>query len=217
MSKSMRITVVAGLIAALATVSACNSNGKRPNPGKTYAPDMAYSRAYESYTSNPNFEDGLTNRMPVSGAVAAHGALPDHLKEGDTSIYAMKTVDYKFTAEELAEGKRIYDIQCGICHGQNLDGQGPLFTSGKYAAMPANFKGENYLKMSVGQMYYAIKFGKNMMGSYASALDVKQRWQIIAYIKQVQAENGGDAFTMLKEETATTGSDDAHVAHVSSH
>jgi hypothetical protein len=34
------------------------------------------------------------------------------------------------------------------------------------------------------------------MGSYASQLDIKQRWQVIAYIKKTQAGNGGDPFTM---------------------
>ena len=62
--------------------------------------------------------------------------------------------------------------------------------------MPANFKDAKYLHMPVGQMYAAAKYGKNMMGSYASQLDVKQRWQVIAYIKQVQSQNGGDAFTL---------------------
>jgi hypothetical protein len=40
------------------------------------------------------------------------------------------------------------------------------------------------------------------MGSYASQLDTKQRWKVVAYIKKVQSENGGEAFTMVKSETA---------------
>ena len=48
--------------------------------------------------------------------------------------------------------------------------------------------------MPVGQMYAAVKYGKNMMGAYGSQLDIKQRWMVLAYIKKVQSENGGDAF-----------------------
>ncbi len=44
-------------------------------------------------------------------------------------------------------------------------------------------------------MYAAAKYGKNMMGSYASQLDIKQRWMVIAYIKKTQADAGGDAYT----------------------
>lgn len=196
MNKTKSI-VIGALIAGLA-MSACNSGGKRRNPGRTYAPDMTYSRAYDAYTSNPNFEDGQTSRLPVPGTIAQGHELPDRLVEGDTNAYKTFTTSMRFNEAELKEGKRLYDIYCGICHGQTLDGNGPLYNggNGKFAAAPANFKDAKYLTMSVGQMYAAVKYGKNMMGSYASQLDVKQRWQVIAYIKKIQAENGGAPFTL---------------------
>ncbi|MBN9483417.1 MAG: hypothetical protein BGO70_13120 [Bacteroidetes bacterium 43-93] len=192
MNKTKSI-VVAGLVAGLG-LTACNSGGIRRNPGKTYAPDMVYSRAYDAYTANPNFADSQTSRPPVAGTIAMGHELPDHLVEGDTNAYKTYTTSMRFTDAQLDEGKRLFNIYCGICHGTNLDGQGPLYASGKFAAMPANFKDGKYLHMPVGQMYAAVKYGKNMMGSYASQLDVKQRWMVIAYIKKVQSTNGGDAF-----------------------
>ncbi|HRO41396.1 MAG TPA: cytochrome c [Flavipsychrobacter sp.] len=204
MNKTKSI-VVASLMIGLG-ITACNQNGsKHRNPGKTYAPDMVYSRAYDAYTYNPNFADSQSSRLPVPGTIARDHDLPDHLKEGDTTAYKAFTTNLRFTVEELQEGKRLYDIYCGICHGQKLDGQGPLFASGKYASMPANFKDGKYLGMSEGVMYAAVKFGKNAMGSYASQLDVKQRWQVIAYIKKVQSENGGAAFKF----GSVTGADSA--------
>lgn len=191
----MKSIVVAGLLVGLG-LAACNSGNMRRNPGKIYAPDMTYSRAYDAYTANPNFADSQTSRLPVAGTVAMGHELPDHLVEGDTNAYKTFSTSLRFNEAEMAEGARLYNIYCGICHGTNLDGQGPLFASGKFAAMPANFKDAKYLHMPVGTMYAAVKFGKNAMGSYASQLDVKQRWMVIAYIKKKQAENGGDAFTM---------------------
>ena len=203
MNKTKSI-VVASLIVGLG-MAACNQNGdKHRNPGRTYAPDMVYSRAYDAYTYNPNFADSQSSRLPVAGTIARGHELPDHLREGDTSAYKTFTTNMRFSKDELDEGKRLFDIYCGICHGQKLDGQGPLFASGKFASMPANFKDAKYLHMPVGQMYAAVKFGKNAMGSYASQLDVKQRWQVIAYIKKIQSENGGAAFTM---GTAAPGKD----------
>ncbi|MBS1774458.1 MAG: cytochrome c [Bacteroidetes bacterium] len=199
MNKTKSI-VVAGLMMGLG-LAACNSGDMRRNPGKIYAPDMTYSRAYDAYTANPNFADSQTSRPPVAGTVAMGHALPDHLMEGDTNSYKTFTTDMRFTDAQMEEGRRLFNIYCGICHGTNLDGQGPLYASGKFAAMPANFKDGKYLHMPVGTMYAAVKFGKNMMGSYASQLDVKQRWMIIAYIKKMQAANGGDAFTMGMTET----------------
>jgi hypothetical protein len=205
MNKTKSI-VVASLLIGLG-MTACNQNGdKHRDPGRTYAPDMVYSRAYDAYTYNPNFADSQTSRLPVPGTVARGHELPDHLVEGDTNAYKTYTTNLRFTEDELKEGKRLFDIYCGICHGQKLDGQGPLFASGKFASMPANFKDPKYLHIPVGQMYAAVKFGKNAMGSYASQLDQKQRWQVIAYIKKVQSENGGDAFA-FGTSAAAPGSD----------
>ncbi len=189
-------SIVAGsLMMSLGLVSCSTHNEQlHRNPGKIYAPDMTYSRAYDAYTENPNFADHQTSRPPVAGTVAMGHELPDHLAEGDTNAYKAFTTSLLFSEAQVTEGKRLFNIYCGICHGTNLDGQGPLYASGKFAAMPANLKDAKYLHMNPGTMYAAIKYGKNAMGSYASQLDVKQRWMVIAYIKKVQSENGGDAY-----------------------
>lgn len=207
MNKTKSI-VVASLMIGLGLAS-CNSGSTRRNPGKIYAPDMTYSRAYDAYTANPNFADGQTNRKPINGTVAVGHELPDHMVEGDTNAYKLFTTSLRFNDAEMAEGKRLFNIYCGICHGTNLDGQGPLYASGKFAAMPANLKDAKYLHMTAGTMYAAIKYGKNAMGSYASQLDIKQRWMVIAYIKKVQSENGGDAFAFGAAGTAAPVADTA--------
>lgn len=159
MNKTKSI-VVASLIGL--SLAACNSGDMRRNPGKTYAPDMTYSRAYDAYTANPNFADSQTSRLPVPGTIAMGHALPEHLTEGDTTAYKTFTTSMRFSEDEIAEGGRLFNIYCAICHGANMDGQGPLYASGKFAAMPANLKDAKYLHMPVGTMYAAIKFGKNV-------------------------------------------------------
>lgn len=202
MKKKYLVTLI---VTGAAFIAACNSGGIRRNPGKNYVPDMTYSRAYDAYTANPVTANKLTSQDPVSGTIARGHALPDHLTEADTNAYMAMQSPYKFSETELAEGQRLYNIYCGICHGSELDGNGPLYASGKFAAMPANLKGgAAYINMPSGKMYHAVVYGKNMMGSYASQLDVKQRWQVIAYIKQVQSKNGGAPFTMGTGSPAVT-------------
>jgi len=202
-------SILVASLGILLGLASCDSGDIRRTPGHIYAPDMTYSRAYDAYTSNPNFDDSLTSRRPVAGTIARGHQFPDHLKEGDTSAYKTFTTNMHFSADELKEGGRLFNIYCGICHGTNLDGQGPLFASGKFASMPANFKDGKYLHMPVGQMYAAVKYGKNMMGSYASQLDIKQRWMVIAHIKKMQSENGGDAFAFGEETTPAVKADTA--------
>jgi hypothetical protein len=45
-----------------------------------------------------------------------------------------------------------------------------------------------YESMTEGTMYYSITYGRNLMGSYASQLSPKQRWEIIYYIKAKQGK-----------------------------
>jgi mono/diheme cytochrome c family protein len=192
MKFAKHISAVAVLAIGLAS---CSEYSK--DPGRVYMPDMSYSRAYEFYSDNPNYANGITAQAPVKGTVARGAALPDHLVEGDSNAFKALRYEGQLSMAQIEEGGRIYNIHCGVCHGTNLDGNGPLYNggAGKYPAAPANFKDPKYLNMPAGTMYHAIMYGKNLMGAYASQLDYKQRWAVLAYIKKVQAENGGSALT----------------------
>lgn len=109
--------------------------------------------------------------------------------------YFKLTFPRKYDSAEIVQGKRLFDIYCAICHGEKLDGQGPLFTSGKFASMPANLLGADYyLNLAPGMIYHTIQYGKNMMGSYYSQLDENQRWEVIAYVKKMQDAKKGVPF-----------------------
>ena len=183
---------------------ACSDEIKR-NPNDVYMPDMAYSRAYETYADHSFLKDSGINytNMPVAGTIARGEEMPFHVakdKVGDTANYVaskqVKSPVDSMSKSDLVEAERLYLINCGICHGQKLDGNGPLYKGGDgpYPAKPATLVGDAKIEaMPVGQMFYSVTYGKNLMGSYASQLNRKQRWQIIAYIKQKQAERKSEA------------------------
>jgi mono/diheme cytochrome c family protein len=166
-------------------------------------PDMAYSRAYETYADHSELEkEGISyNNRPVTGTVARGEELPFHLTKdapGDSTNYvASKQVVNPLpalSAADLKESERLYLINCGICHGAKLDGNGPLYKDGNgpFPAKPATLVGDaKYEAMPDGQMFYSMTYGKNLMGSYASQLTRKQRWMIIHYIKSKQAAAKG--------------------------
>ena len=191
-----RLTIVfCGLVALMIAAVGC-SDVKRTR-GKVYMPDMSDSRAYETYSVNPVFADGRTSQGPVAGTVKRGDEYPVHIEMdniGDTAnYYASRQLPNPFTSltdEQLKETERIYLINCGICHGSKLDGNGPLYKDGNgpYAAKPATLVGDvKYESMPAGQMFYSVAYGKNLMGSYASQLSKHQRWMIIKYIKDKQA------------------------------
>lgn len=194
MNKKFLITL---FVAGAGILSSCNSGSLRRNPGRVYMPDMFYSRAYDAYTANPVTRNGLTSQAPVPGTIAIGQPLPYHLTEADTSAYNALPFPYQFSSDQIKEGGRLFNIYCGICHGEKMDGNGPLYKSGKFAAMPANLVNGDYYKfLKPGMIYHTIMYGKNMMGPYSSQLNDHQRWEVIAYIKQFQSKNGGAPFTM---------------------
>lgn len=192
-----KLSIITVLSAAVVIVSC--SDVKR-TPGKIYMPDMAYSRAYETYADHSNLaEKGIHyTAMPVAGTISREEEMPFHLTKdapGDSTNYvASKLVRNpidSMSAKETEEAERLYQINCGICHGNKLNGNGPLYKDGNgpYAAKPATLVGDaKYEAMPDGQMFYSVAYGKNMMGSYASQLSRKQRWMVIKYIKNKQSE-----------------------------
>jgi len=193
---TMRKLTIISFVALVMLVVAVGCSNVRREPGKVYMPDMAYSRAYETYSASPVFADGQTNREPVAGTVKRGDTYPFHLsmdKAGDTTnYYASRAVKNPLPAmneADMKEAERLYLINCGICHGAKLDGNGPLYNGGDgpYPAKPATLVGDaKYESMPEGQMYYSVTYGKNLMGGYAAQLESKQRWMVIAYIKNKQ-------------------------------
>jgi mono/diheme cytochrome c family protein len=187
-----------GLIAlAAAGFVSCRSAGKN-DPGTIYMPDMAYSRAVETYADHSNLKDAgiYYDASPVAGTVKRGGVSAFALamdKLGDTTNYvASKQIANPLpplNEKDMAEAKRLYNVNCGICHGEKLDGNGPLYKGGDgpYPIAPKNLVADPIVsKMPEGQMMYSVTYGKNLMGSYASQLSTKQRWMVIHYVKSMQ-------------------------------
>ncbi len=191
-----KLSIIAFLCAGAIIVSCSDVKRK---PGSIYMPDMAYSRAYETYADHSNLaEKGINyNNRPVEGSVARGEEMPFHVVKdvaGDTTNYfaskAVKNPIDTLDKKQLVEAERLYLINCGICHGTKLDGNGPLYKGGEgpYPAKPATLVGDaKYEAMPEGQMFYSVAYGKNLMGSYASQLSRTQRWMVIKYIKGKQA------------------------------
>ncbi|NDB53239.1 MAG: cytochrome c [Chitinophagaceae bacterium] len=185
------------------TIVGCNQ--VRRDTGKVYMPDMSYSRAYETYAST----EALTkagvhyNARPVEGTVA-RGALASYPFKNDSTGYA-RSAEVKNPLDpaivDLKEAERIYLINCGICHGAKLDGNGPLWKGGDgpYPAAPRNLITDPIATtMAEGTMFHSITYGKNLMGGYGSQLSSKQRWAIVTFIKTKQAEAAGAATAAVK-------------------
>lgn len=126
--------------------------------------------------------------MPVNGFVPYY--YDDTEEERTRASEDMVVNPFPITTEGLSRGKELYDIYCGICHGAKADGAGYIVREdgGVYPAQPANFLLPDFVSSTEGRYYHAIMYGKNVMGGYADKLSYEERWQVIHYIRSLQAK-----------------------------
>lgn len=195
--------IAAGSIAIGAALISCGG-AEGDDPGESYMPDMYYARAYEAYNYNmvEGEYDSLRKRginytqLPVAGTVARGESGSYHLTGDSAGLRAAELLvnplgNGNINKDMMKEAERLYLVNCGICHGPKLDGQGPIVTNGAYPAVPPSLSDDKAKSQwSDGHYFHVITFGKGSMGSYASQLRPEQRWMVISYIRNRQ---GGGA------------------------
>lgn len=165
------------------------------HPGFTYYPDMAYSSAYDAYSENPLFDDNKTLREPVEGTIA-RGHLPYPFEKNDedrVKAGILLTNPYEATTDVLERGKERYTMYCAQCHGDFGDGNGFLYTSGRYTYPPSSLINEKIQNTADGEIFHVITVGQGIMGPHATIVKEDDRWKIAHYIKHELAANAPDS------------------------
>lgn len=185
-----RIQIVFALALIIACITSLMSCGSKREPGRVYMPDMAYSRAYEAYAPYDELaKEGINYiNYPVDGTIKRGDLFPYTLTNDSLGYVQSATVKNPLPALDsigLKEAQRLFNINCAICHGPNMDAQGPI--AGKIGAV-ANLKIKPKIDLPEGTIFHVMTYGKNNMGSYASQLTKQQRWMIVQYVKSEQAK-----------------------------
>lgn len=148
--------------------------------------DMYDAVPYDAYTSNPFFENGLSAQLPVKGTIARGVVVYEYPNTEEGYQMAKDSLHSPITVNDknLEKGKDLYIIYCAVCHGDTGDGQGILVKNEKFLGVP-NYKDR---EISEGSTYHVIMYGRNMMGSHASQLNDKERWQVVQYVDQLRTD-----------------------------
>ena len=155
-------------------------------PNYQFFPNMYESVGYETYGENEIFPNEQAALLPAEGSIA-RGFTPFEI-EGTTEGYelakATLTSPLEVSEVDLTKGKELYEIYCGICHGNKGDGQGTLVKREKILGIP------NYADRDIteGSIYHVIYYGKNAMGSHANQLSESERWQVVAYVLKLKSD-----------------------------
>ena len=182
---SIRISaiILSGII-----ISSCDR--QRSMRGYDFIPDMVYSQEYETYSTNPNFRDSTTMRIPVDGTVP-RGFIPfRYTIDSASRLRAGNELKNPFmpTEEVIARGKLIFTTFCIGCHGALGKGDGQLFSSGLYPLKPRDISAAPTAKLKDGMIFHTITLGFGSMGAHGAQINPDDRWKLVLYVRELQKQ-----------------------------
>lgn len=160
--------------AGLALFAGCAENEMDKQP--------KYAKVYQA---SKFFADGQSARPLVAGTVARGQARTDQAyfaaKSGEQII---DEIPMKVDRAVLERGQQRYNIYCLPCHSPTGDGQGMIVKRG--FSPPPSFHQQRLRDAPTGHIYNVISNGYGAMYSYASRIQVDDRWAIAAYVRALQ-------------------------------
>lgn len=176
---------ITGILVVLLSLTSCR---KDTAPNYQFMPNMYESVGYEAYSESDAFANGVEAQLPAEGTIPRGHSLFEYESTNEGYLLAKETLKSPLdsTQIDLENAKVLYDIYCGICHGTKGDGQGNLVKREKILGVP---KYDDVARaINEGSIYHTIYYGKNAMGSYASQLNEKERWEVVSYVLKLKAD-----------------------------
>jgi len=211
--KRLHIAYLACCLAFFGGLLACAQDVSKPN--YEFSPDMAYSRAYESFSANPNFPDGKTLAAPPVGTLPRdplQRPLSQSLSETPekpellTNVQVYRPFHYATGPEEaLRAGREWTDplsknpqahkriVERGrvlyerMClHCHGADLHGGGLVT-RLFVRPPSLLANNARDMKDGQIFHIITLGQGNMPGHGPQISQEDRWKIIRYLRTYQA------------------------------
>jgi mono/diheme cytochrome c family protein len=194
-------------LALMSTVALCwivkARDVSRPNYDFLPETQMAYSVAYNSFSPNPNFPDGLTLRSPPAGTIA-RGHLPLHyLPTYEDALRAGQELHNPFTQNDVSRrerGSAVFANYCQVCHGHTGEGNGPITQAG--FPPPASLLADRAVQMKDGQMFHVLTYGQLNMPAFNAQLSRADRWSVILYVRMLQGPSTPSSMPSRSQEVA---------------
>jgi mono/diheme cytochrome c family protein len=180
-TKNLRLFLLAVLLLGLSgCMRGCTSSSPPIHPN----PNMDLQPKYKAQSSSAFFYDGATMRHQVEGTVARGELFEDTAfytgrDEGGAHVLA---IPLGVDADVLARGAERYGIYCQPCHGAKGNGRGVLYT--RSGVESADLREQRLVEMPVGEIFDTVTNGLGLMSGYRYPIPPRDRWAIIAYVRQ---------------------------------
>lgn len=172
-------------------------------------PDMDRQNKFHEQSSTRFFQDGRTDRLPVSGTVptvateqAEFGHLqPDNRFREDAYLASGKPEDseefgdgipIEVSYEGMLRGQELYNIFCAVCHGESGNGNGVIAQERYGYPTIVSILQTRIMDQPDGEIFNTITHGKNTMGPYGAKIRVEDRWKVVMYVRALQRAASGN-------------------------
>ena len=85
----------------------------------------------------------------------------------------------------LERGRLLFQINCRHCHGDEGLGNGPVAAYFK-TVPPRNLTDASVVSLTDGDIFLTITNGKPYMPALGENLDVRMRWDVVNYVRELQ-------------------------------
>ena len=171
------------MLLSLFLMTSCFDSSK---PNYQYFPNMYESVGYGTYDESDAFPNGIEAQLPVEGSVP-RGWQPYEFEDSNEGYELAKvnlTSPLLNNEDNLANGKKMYEIYCSVCHGSKGDGNGILMEREKFLGIPSYADRD----ITEGSIYHVLMYGINLMGSHAGQVNDEERWQISQYVLKLRKD-----------------------------
>lgn len=151
-------------------------------------PDMHHSPAYKA-------QEPGSLRQPVEGTVSRDAEIYPYPDQPEASSSLVNPI--RRTKENLYWGKKLYNTYCIVCHGAYGEGDGSIVPK---FPRPPSLQSDKVRNWKDGRIFHVITMGQNLMPSYATQVDVDERWAIINYVRVIQRAKNPSAQDLKKLE-----------------
>lgn len=129
--------------------------------------------------------------VPTTGTAVAsfqvsYTAMPATLD----SVAALVSNPAAMNEESLHNGRKYYQINCAVCHGDAGKGDG---AATKLGMIPIPLTNESANGRSDGYIFAMMRNGRGAMPSY-NRIEERDRWDVVNYVRALQGRAGGVKF-----------------------
>jgi len=174
--------------------------------------DMAAQPKYRPYEPAAMFADGASARPLVAGTIARDPGAPGSRAWGanrnttpamSIDLAASQSIPFAIDADAIARGQQGFDVYCALCHGRLANGNGMIVQRG--FPRPPSFHVDRLLQAPDAHFYDVITNGFGAMYGYAERVPPRLRWEIVAYVRALQAAGKGVAAAADRAELIAAG------------